>query len=176
MINDSDFREIVIENQGKVYNLCLGFMKNTEEAEDMAQEVFLHVYQNIQKFKGEANLSTWIYRIASNKCLEEIRRKGRKKRAAHLEDISAGTVQNQVTDFFHPGIALENQERAEVLFHAIDRLPDQQRVAFTLAKVEHLSYEEISKVMKKSLGSIESLLFRAKKNLRIFLNAYYEAI
>lgn len=176
MISDSDFRDIIYENQDRVYNLCLGFMKNAEEAEDMAQEVFLHVYQNIQKFKGESKLSTWIYRIASNKCLEEIRRKGRKKRAACVEDISDRAVQNQVKDFFHPGVALENQERAAVLFDAIDKLPDQQRIAFTLAKVEQLSYGEISKVMKKSLGSIESLLFRAKKNLRIFLTAYYEAI
>ena len=176
MISDSDFREIVLENQDRVYNLCLSFMKNAEEAEDMAQEVFLHVYQNIEKFKGESKLSTWIYRITSNKCLEEIRRKGRKKRAAFIEDISDRTIQNQVKDFFHPGVALEDQERAEVLFQAIDKLPEQQKVAFTLTKVEHLSYSEVSKVMKKSVGSIESLLFRAKKNLRIFLTAYYEAI
>lgn len=176
MMSDSDFRKVVVENQDNVYNLCLGFMKNAEEAEDMAQEVFLHVYQNIQKFKGESKLSTWIYRVTSNKCLEEIRRKGRKKRAAFVEDVSDRAIQNQIKDFFHPGIALENQERAMVLFNAIDKLPDQQKVAFTLAKVEHLSYQEISKVMKKSLGSIESLLFRAKKNLRMFLTAYYEAI
>jgi len=176
MMSDSDFREIVLENKDSIYNLCMGFMKNAEEAEDMAQEVFLHVYQNIQKFRGESKLSTWMYRITANKCLEEIRRKGRKKRAAYFEDVSEDIVQNQVKDFSHPGLALENQERAKVLFDAIEKLPDQQRVAFTLAKVEHLSYDEISKVMKKSLGSIESLLFRAKKNLKRYLTAYYEAI
>lgn len=151
-------------------------MKNATEAEDMAQEVFVHVYQNITKFKGESKLSTWIYRIATNKCLEEIRRKGRQKRSAMLEDISDAVVQNKAPDFFHPGVALEDQERAGILMNAIDQLPEQQKTAFTLSKIEQLSYEEISKVMEKSIGSIESLLFRAKKNLRQLLTTYYEAI
>jgi len=174
-VNELEFREIVIDNQDKVYNLCLGFMKNAEEAEDMAQEVFVHVFQQIKKFKGESKLSTWIYRITSNKCLEEIRKKSRQKRSAKLEDISDAVIQNKAADFFHPGVALEDRERAKILFEAIEKLPDQQRIAFTLAKVEQLSYEEISKVMEKSISSIESLLFRAKKNLRELLTAYYEA-
>lgn len=149
-------------------------MKDQEEAKDMAQEVFIHVYQNISKFKGDSLLSTWIYRIAVNKCLEEIRRRGRQKRSAHLEDISDSSIQNQAADFFHPGVALEDQERAKVLFTAIEQLPDQQQVAFTLAKVEQLSYEEISKVMEKSVSSVESLIHRAKQNLKKLLVTYYE--
>lgn len=175
-MKETDFREIVSENQDQVYNVCLGFMKSDEEAQDMVQEVFIHVYQNIAKFKGDAKLSTWIYRITTNKCLEEIRRKGRKKRSAQLSDISDEVVQNQTPDFFHPGVALEDKERASILFEAIEKLPDPQRVAFTLSKIEQLSYEEISKVMDKSLSSIESLLFRAKKNLQKLLTHYYEAI
>ena len=175
-MKESDFRDIVFENQDRVFNTCLGFMKNAEEAKDMAQEVFIHIYQNISKFKGDSKLSTWIYRIATNKCLEEIRRKGRKKRSAQLSDITDESVKNKAADFFHPGVALEDQERATVLFEAIDQLPDQQKTAFTLAKVEQLSYEEIGKVMEKSIGSIESLLFRAKKNLQKLLTNYYEAI
>lgn len=167
---------MIIENQDRVYNTCLGFMKNAQEAEDMAQEVFIHVFQNIAKFKGESKLSTWIYRITTNKCLEEIRKKGRQKRSAHLEDISDAMVQNRAADFFHPGIALEDQERATILMEAIDKLPDQQKTAFTLSKMEQLSYDEISKVMAKSVSSVESLLFRAKQNLRQLLTAYYEAI
>ncbi|MEO9871096.1 RNA polymerase sigma factor [Ekhidna sp.] len=175
-MNESDFREIVFENQDRVYNTCLGFMKNAEEAQDMAQEVFIHVYQNIAKFKGESKLSTWIYRISTNKCLEEIRKKSRQKRAGQLSDISDEVIQNKAADFFHPGVALEDQERATILFEAIEKLPDPQKVAFTLSKIEQLSYEEISKVMEKSISSIESLLFRAKKNLQKLLTHYYETI
>lgn len=151
-------------------------MKNGEEAQDMAQEVFIHVYQNIGKFNGDSKLSTWIYRITTNKCLEEIRRKSRKKRSAQLSDISDEMIQNQAPDFHHPGVALEDKERATILFEAIGKLPDPQRVAFTLSKIEQLSYEEISKVMEKSISSVESLLFRAKKNLRKLLTHYYEAV
>lgn len=171
----TDFRNIVSENQDRVYNTCLGFMKNDVEAQDMTQEVFIHVYQNITKFKGDSKLSTWIYRITTNKCLEEIRKKGRKKRSAHLSDISDEVVQNQTPDFFHPGIALEDKERASLLFEAIDKLPFPQQIAFTLSKVEQLSYDEISQVMEKSISSVESLLFRAKKNLQKLLTEYYEA-
>jgi len=173
-MNEKDFKTIVLDNQDQVYNLCLGFMKNAEEAEDMAQEVFIHVFQNMEKFKGESKLSTWIYRITSNKCLEEIRRKGRQKRTAQLHDISEAVVQNKAADFFHPGIAMEDQERARILFDAIDQLPDQQKMAFTLSKLEQLSYTEISKIMEKSISSVESLLFRAKRNLQQLLISYYE--
>ena len=83
-------------------------MKNQEEAKDMSQEVFIHVYQNIGKFKGDSLLSTWIYRIAVNKCLEEIRKRGRQKRSAQLEDISDPAIQNKAPDFFHPGVAGES--------------------------------------------------------------------
>ncbi len=173
-MTEIDFQQMVLENQDRVYNTCLGFMKNQEEAKDISQEVFIHVYQNISKFKGESLLSTWIYRIAINKCLEELRRRGRQKRSAHLEDISDPIVQNKATDFFHPGVALENQERAHILFEAIEKLPEQQQIAFTMAKVEFLSYEEISDVMNKSISSVESLIHRAKQNLKQILKDYYE--
>ena len=85
------------------------------------------------------------------------------KRSAELDDISDITIQNKISDFSHPGIALENQQRAQILFSAIDKLPEQQRIAFTLAKVEFLSYEEIGAVMEKSVSSIESLFIGQNK-------------
>ena len=175
-MKEQEFRKIVEENQDRVYNTCLGFMKNLEEAKDMAQEVFIHVYQNASKFKGESQWSTWIYRIAVNKCLEEIRRRGRKKRSAELKDITDPLVQDKAADFVHPGIELENQERADILFKAIEQLPEQQQTAFTLAKVEQLNHEEISKIMDKSVSSVESLIFRAKQNLKKLLEDYYGKI
>ena len=77
-------------------------------------------------------------------------------------------------DFNHPGIALDNKERAAVLFKAIDRLPENQKIAFTLHKVEGLSYQEISDVMKTSVSSVESLMHRAKNNLKKLLRDHYE--
>jgi RNA polymerase sigma-70 factor (ECF subfamily) len=85
-----------------------------------------------------------------------------------------GEVKTEASHFHHPGVQLENKERATILFSAIDKLPENQKTAFILAKLEDLSYSEISEVMNISNSSVESLLFRAKQNLQKLLGAYYQ--
>ncbi len=168
--------ELLVENyQVKVYNTILGFVKSPEDAEDLAQEVFIEVFNSVTKFRAEASLSTWIYRIAVNKALEFIRKQKRLKRFAFLTNLFDASAKEKITttDFVHPGILMENKERGVILFGAIDKLPENQKVAFTLHKIEGLSYQEIAKVMNISLSAVESLMFRAKKNLRRELSAYY---
>jgi RNA polymerase sigma-70 factor (ECF subfamily) len=167
--------EIVEKYQDRVYNTCLGFLKNEEEAQDVAQEVFINIFQHLERFKGDASLSTWIYRIAVNKSLEHIRKSRRLKRQGNILGMDSKTEQTiPANPFYHPGVELENKERAAILFGAIDQLAEPQKIAFTLHKVEGLSYEEISNIMEKSLSSIESLMHRAKMNLRTKLKDYYE--
>ncbi len=172
------FAQLIDDYQDKVFGKCLSFVPNKEDAEDIAQEVFVEVFKSIKKFKGNSTLSTWIYRITTNKCLEFIRKKNTKKRFAFLQSLFGNEVPldrtSYFTEFKHPGILLENKEDAQVLYTAIDRLSEDQRVAFTLHNIEGLSYKEISEIMKKSIPSIESLLFRAKKNLRRILNDFYK--
>lgn len=169
-----DFGALVDQYQGLVYNTCLGMLKNAEDAEDMAQEVFLEAFRSVHKFRGEASLNTWLYRIAINKCLETIRKSNRQKRKGDTMSLSDQLeVGNE--HFYHPGVVLEQKERSAVLFKAIGQLAEQQQAAFTLHKVEGLSYEEIAKVLGKSVASIESLMHRAKSNLKKTLKAYYEA-
>jgi RNA polymerase sigma factor (sigma-70 family) len=169
--------EILVDRfQGRVYNACLGFLFNREDAEDLTQEVFLEVHRSIHTFEGRAALGTWIHRIAMTKSLELIRSRGRKKRAGQL--LSLFGLQQAGWDpradaLDHPGIRLENQERARHLYAAIGSLPEQQRVAFTLAKIEGRSYEEVAEIMALSIPSIESLLFRAKKGLQKKLEHFY---
>lgn len=162
--------------QNLVYNTALGIVQNAEDAEDIAQEVFVQAFQSIGSFKGESKLSTWLYRIAVTKSLDLERRKKRKKRFAFVRSIFG--EQNEVLvnppDFHHPGISLDNKEDAAVLFRAISALPENQRVAFTLNKVEGLSYQEVSEVMKTTVSSVESLMHRAKNNLRKMLEDYYK--
>lgn len=148
-------------------------LKNAEEAEDMAQEVFIQAFTHWDEFRGDAKTSTWLYRIATNKCLEQLRSSQRLKRSGKMLsiddkfEVGAGT-------FCHPGVALEQKERATILFQAIDDLPEKQRIAFLLHKVEALSYEEVGKIMEKSISSVESLMHRAKLSLRENLRSYYE--
>ena len=132
----------------------------------------MDVYQNLSKFRGDSSLSTWIYKLTINKCLQHIRSKNTLKRKSETVSIKEQIL--DVPSFDHPGVTLENKELANTLMRAIDLLPEPQRVAFTLHKIERLSHEEISAIMDKSKSSIESLIHRAKQNLRTNLKAYYE--
>jgi RNA polymerase sigma-70 factor (ECF subfamily) len=161
----------------KVYNTCIGMLQNMEDAEDVSQEILITIHLNIVKFKEESSLSTWIYRIAVNKCLEFIRKKNRKKRFGIIKSIFSTDVERVLenhSDFMHPGIQLENQERAKILFKAIDLLPENQRTTYILHKIEQLSYTEIAQILNLSLSAVESLLFRGKQNLKQHLAVYYE--
>lgn len=161
-----------MQYQDRVYNTCLGFLKNAEDAEDMAQEVFIQVYKSYDTFLGKSEMSTWLYKIVVNKCLEQLRNSKAQKRAGQLSDIQNLELGSEL--FYHPGILLENKERAATLLQAIELLPENQQTAFTLHKVEGLSYEEIGKVMDKSTSSVESLMHRAKQKLKELLSVYYE--
>jgi len=161
----------------KVYNLSLSILQNQEDAEDVTQEVFTTVFLSIKQFKGDSKLSTWIYRITVNKCQELIRKRSRKKRFGMLTTYTKMEMSNSTNfkaNFLHPGVEMENQERAAALFGAIDRLPENQKIAFTMHKIEGIPYEEIALIMETSLSSVESLIFRARQNLKLFLASYYD--
>ncbi len=171
------FRALVKTYQGKIFNNCLGFVRNQTEAEDLTQDVFVEVFHSIKNFKGDSKLSTWIYRISVTKSLDFLRSQKRQKRFAFLKSIMGfedEQPQNEPVEHDHPGVLFENKERASILFSKIDELPDNQRIAFTLSKIDGLSYQEIADVMQLSIPSIESLLFRAKQNLQKKLKKYYE--
>jgi len=170
------YKALVDSFSRKVYNLCLSLLHNQEDAEDATQEVFSAVFSSINTFKGDSKLSTWIYRISVNKCKEILRKKSRKKRFGFLvplENLETKSLNTIPANFIHPGIELENQERAAILFGAINSLPENQKIAFSMHKLEGIPYDEIAAIMGMSLSSIESLIFRAKQNLRTKLATYY---
>lgn len=171
------YSRLIDEFQQKVFGTCLSFVPNTQDAEDITQEVFVEVYRSIQKFKGNAKLSTWIYRITTNKCLEFIRKKSTKKRFGFMQSIIGDMVIDK-TSFFtemkHPGVQLEQKELSETLYKAIEKLPEAQCVVFTLHKIDGKSYQEVAEITSKSVSSVESLMFRAKKNLKKILEHYYK--
>lgn len=176
------FRQLVDRYQSRVYNTVLAIVQQPQEAEDVAQEVFIEVYESINRFGGDGKLTAWIYRIATTKALENYRKRHTRKRFAFLTSLFGNDDGDEEFDdrwhpanFEHPGVKLEQQERAKVLFGAIGRLADQQKVAFTLHHVEGLSYGEVAEVMNTTLSAVESLLHRAKVNLRKQLAGYYRA-
>jgi RNA polymerase sigma-70 factor (ECF subfamily) len=170
------FRQLVEEHQHKVLNTCYRFVHEKEDAEDLAQETFIEVHRSLAKFRGDSDLSTWIYRIAVSKSLDFLRRRDRAMRGGRLrrvlrldEDLadSPGPVSS------HPDAVLEQRERRRVLQTALDGLPKNQRIAFVLSKYDGMSYQEIAGVLKTTVSSVESLIHRARKNLQRRLHDYY---
>ncbi|MFZ4525814.1 MAG: RNA polymerase sigma factor [Chlorobium sp.] len=170
------FRSIVADHQEMVVNTCYRFVFNREDAEDLAQDVFVEVFRSLDQFREESKLSTWIYRIAVTKSLDHLRHLKRKKRFSSLkrmigitdpaDDIAAPSHDN-------PPEALAQTERAKILLDALDTLPESQKTAFLLSKQEGYSNQEIADILKTSVSAVESLIHRAKKNLHDKLYVYY---
>lgn len=175
--NEQAYRQVVDELQKYVLNTCYRFVNSAEIAEDLTQEVFIEVYRSIGNFRGESKLSTWIYRIAVTKSLDYLKAQKRKKRFAYLKSIFGDDEMNEqipANENADPAKILENRNRIEVLMKALNTLPESQRVAFTLSKYDELSYKEIAEILETTIPSVESLIFRAKKNLKKRLYSYYK--
>lgn len=169
--NESAFKFLVETYQDRIYNTAIGIVQNAGDAEDVAQEVFIQVYRSIHNFKGDSKLSTWLYRIATTRALDLLRSRKSKKRFGLMQRLfgDGNEPVYELPDFNHPGVALEKKEDAARLFKAIRELPENQKTAFTLHKLEDLSYKEVSEVMQTSVAAVESLMHRAKQNLRKIL-------
>ena len=172
--DETAFKTIVEQWKDMVYNTILGIVQNETEAEDLAQDVFIKVFEKISTFKGDSKFSTWLYRIATTTALDHLRSKKRKKRFGFLQSLGGGGDEKEsIPDFHHPGVSLDNKERAAVLFKAIESLPENQKTAYTLLKLEGLSYRDVSEVLKTTVSAVESLMSRANQNLRKELEEYY---
>lgn len=170
------FRELFESYKTRVYNTAISYLQNKSDAEEITQDVFVEVFHSAHQFRGESSVQTWIYRITINKCHDLIRHRKRKKRFGFLISIlnsDRGELNVDVPDFNHPGVLLENQENAAYLFKAIEKLPEQQKAAFILSQVEELPQKEIAAVLSISEKAVESLIQRAKANLRKELENFY---
>lgn len=173
--NEEAFKTMVTSWQDMVYNTALGLVQSEMDAEDVAQEVFVKAWESIGGFKGESKLSTWLYRITVTKSLDLLRSRKRKKRFAYVQSLFGINDEMVVDppDFHHPGIAAEKKQLSNALFKAVALLPEQQRAAFVLSRMEGLSHKEVSEVLETSVPAVESLLQRAKLNLRKKLEGLY---
>ena len=173
--DEQAFKKLVDEWQDMVYNTAVSIVQNEDDADDITQDVFIQVYQSVSSFKGESKFSTWLYRIVISKALDHVKKKKRKKRFAFVQNLFGTVSEEEIhpQEFNHPGVLMENRERAAELFKAMELLPDNQRIAFTLHKLEAQKHQDIAAIMDISVTAVESLIARAKGNLRKTLNAYY---
>lgn len=165
--DENALKALVKEHQSRVFHHAMQILRSREEAEDVCQETFIQVHESIRTFKGNSSLGTWILRIAINKALEKLRKEKRRNRLRELlpwwmPEESKSTE----TNVLHPDIQLEHKEKAMALYRAIDGLNPNQRIAFTLIKIDEVSYAEASEFMNLSIKAVESLVSRAKENIK----------
>ena len=158
-----EFNKLTLMLSAKVLNLAYHLTGNKEDAEDITQEVFIAVFKGLPNFKGASEISTWIYSITVNKCKERTRRDLRQKRKGinvPLEKVDF-SLSSQNTD-----AELIQHEEETRMRNILLRIPEKQRIAFTMFTMEEFSYLEIAQAMNLSLSAVESLLFRARVNLK----------
>ena len=174
-INDSDlierfkegdrsaFEVILLKHQDRIYNLCRYMLRDSGDAQDATQDVFLKVYRGLRDFRPDASLHTWIYRIAVTTCLD-YRRKSRREmvRSEPLtEDLPSGDRS--------PHQVYESRKITESVQIALQELPEKLRAVIVLREIEELSYEEIAEVLHLSVGTVKSRISRARDRLRSLL-------
>jgi RNA polymerase sigma-70 factor (ECF subfamily) len=156
------FDRLVERYQRDVYRLCYRYVNNHQDANDMAQEVFLKAYRAIGKFRGDSAFSTWLYRIAVNTCLNfrSARRPPQEELSEHLADAGAGAAER-----------LQADERSRLVRDAVRKLPEKQRATLILKIYHDLTHEEVARVLGASVGTVKANLFHALGNLRKLVGA-----
>ncbi|MGE5485888.1 MAG: RNA polymerase sigma factor [Ignavibacteriales bacterium] len=172
--NVDAFEQLVLSYEKKVYNLAFRMMGNPEDASDVAQEAFLRAFSSLSRFRGDSSFSTWIYRIVSNICLDELRKRGRQRVSSLDEPVEGedGEMSRQVADPAPgPEDVLQQAEARDLIHRGIASLQDAQKVIVVLRDIQGLSYEEISAILGLSLGTVKSRLNRARTALKRTLEA-----
>ena len=164
------FSTLVDMYKDLVFTLALRMLKNREEAEEVAQDTFIKTYKSIDRFKGDSKLSTWIYRVAYNTCLDRI-----KKNKKHLNNVEINefTV-HQVKTIDNALDKIEAKEREEAIQRCISALPSEDSFLLTLYYFDDLSLDEISKIVGITANSIKVKLFRCRKKLATILKSQLE--
>jgi len=156
------FDGLVERYQRDIYRLCYRYVNDPQDANDIAQEVFLKAYRAIGKFRGDSSFSTWLYRIAVNACLNfrSSRRPAAEELSDALQDGRAGAL-----------ATMEEEERAKRVRDAVGRLPEKQRATLILKVYHELTHEEVAGIVGSSVGTVKANLFHALGNLRKMLQA-----
>ncbi len=163
--SNKSFGELVQKYQQQVFRTAMGFVHSKEDAEDIAQDVFIKVFHALETFEGKSQFPTWLYRITVNVCINHIN-KNKWQKLLNIPNDGFKSILNRSDDKKNALQQIEESEREQAIKNAIDLLPTKQRTAFILSKYEDLSQREIAEIMKITEGAVEQLLQRAKLFLR----------
>lgn len=162
------FEQLVLAHQNQIYRLCFRMLGNAEDAADMTQETFLKVWRNLDRFQGDAAFSTWLYRLASNCCLDFLRSQKRRPTVSMTTEDDDGEEQTieVADDSATPEEELLLKEERSEIARAMASLDEEQRQILSLRVVNDLSYTEIAEILDIKEGTVKSRLARARENLR----------
>ncbi|KPJ73999.1 hypothetical protein AMJ52_02340 [candidate division TA06 bacterium DG_78] len=155
------YEQLVKKYQHAVFNTIYRCLGNYEDIEDIAQEVFIKVWHKAKSFRKNSKFSTWLYRITVNQCLNY-----RSKHKQKLVSLDEMTEKERIPDSLIVEVDHEQRNKAEIVRKSVNKLPDRQRIALILSQFEDKSYKEIAEIMGVSLSAVESLIFRARENLK----------
>ena len=162
------FSQFVTEHRSKVFHTALGLLHSRHDAEDITQDVFLEAFRALATFRNDSKIATWLYRITVNRSLNLLKKKKRSAFIQSFDQLFSATAKDVELINDQTPTSQESMEEAQqldILHATIDKLPENQRIAFTLNKYEELSYAEIAEVMKISVSAVESLIFRARRSV-----------
>jgi RNA polymerase sigma-70 factor, ECF subfamily len=162
--DDTAFNHLVVRYQEKVYWVARRFVNNHDAADDVTQEVFCKVYDSLREFRGESSVFTWLYRITVNISLNSVRRQ-KVREFFRIDEMFDAKDENAVP----PDEVLEREEQKRLIEEAIATLPEKQKSVFVLRYYEELPYEEISKVLKTSVGGLKANYFHAVKKIQEYV-------
>jgi RNA polymerase sigma-70 factor (ECF subfamily) len=160
------FRQLIERHQQSVVGTVARMLNDATEAEDIAQMVFVRIWQSAPKWTHDAKFTTYLFTITRNLVFNESRRRSRKKEVSYDAQEENDPALSRADDALQPGERLEKSERHRSIDRAIAALPEQQRLAVVLRTFEGLDYEEIAAALDTSVSSVKSLLFRARATLR----------
>lgn len=166
--DEAAFEELIRQYEKKVYSLCFRMCGNAEDAEEAAQDAFLALWRGIDRFRQESSLSTWIYRLASNACIDLMRRKKKGASSVSLDDEELFV--DAVDPAPQPHEEAERRETQRLLQEGLLSLPAEYRSILLLREIEGLSYSEISAALDLELGTVKSRISRGRTLLRNFLS------
>jgi len=155
------FNILTLRYQEKIYWVVRRMIPDHDEADDIVQDVFIRAYHSLKSFKGESSVYTWLYRIAVNLSLNEIRRKKIRKTFS----LDESTTGQHRTDDDTPVEAMEREEQSQMIRDAIERLQEKQKKVFILRYYEELPYEEIAKIVQTSVGGLKANYFHAVRKI-----------
>ena len=165
---------LVLRYQDRIFRTVVALVGDSDEAEDIAQEIFVKAYASLHRFRGQSQFYTWLYRIAVNRCLDHIKSRNRRVMVRDENgELDAAVLSLDLPSGDSTDARMTQMELQSVLETALKQLPEEYRVTFVMREIDGLTYDEISELLGCSVGTVKSRLFRARSRLQNLLRSFY---